>query len=276
MTSDPQPVRPFAASVTVPWDLRVPEADIYLVGYGMQLPNDFTLEMLAVLKRCTRVFAVPPLHAPDFGLPTMEDLTQHYGPDKDRSITYRQWTDLILSAAAAEPPVAFATYGSVMCGASTAHQLLQQAPERGLRVHVTKTVSCFDGIWADLNIEPFYGFSVWEASVFLDLAIVPDTKSNLLLPQAPVLRIKQGPDIAAATIAVSSQITALRDHLLRFYPAEHPVHYIHTASGTAARTDLETMPLAKLDHPGAQSHSTLLIPRLDAPARLDFGPPLAS
>ncbi len=277
MTTDPQPTLPFpTTAVTVPWDLRVPEADIYLVGFGMQLPNDFTLEMLAVLKRCTRVFAVPPIHAPDFGLPPMEDLSRLYGPAKDRRLTYREWTGLILDAAATAPPVAFATYGSVMCGASTPHQILQQAPGRGLSVHVTKTVSCFDGIWADLNMDPFYGLSVWEASVFLDLAITPDTKANLLLPQAPVLGISQGPDLATGTIAGSSTITQLRDHLLGFYPPEHPVYFIHTASGTSTGTEIETMPLVKLDHPGMQSHSTLLVPRLNAPAHLDYRPVPAS
>ena len=43
----------------VPWNLVVPEADVFIVGYGNRLPNDFTLEMLAVLRRCKRIFAVP-------------------------------------------------------------------------------------------------------------------------------------------------------------------------------------------------------------------------
>ncbi|GAA1972160.1 hypothetical protein [Amycolatopsis minnesotensis] len=46
---------------------------------------------------------------------------------------------------------------------------------RGLTVHVTNAVSCFDGIWADLTIEPFFGFSVWEATAFVKLGIEPDT-----------------------------------------------------------------------------------------------------
>ncbi|ACZ87607.1 hypothetical protein [Streptosporangium roseum] len=55
------------------------------------------------------------------------------------------------------------------------------------------------------------------------------------------------------------------------------MHYIHAASSTSTstRVDIETMPLAKLDTPGMQAHSSLLIPRLDAPARIDFGLPLA-
>lgn len=34
-------------------------------------------------------------------------------------------------------------------------------------------------------IEPFYGFEIWEAAVFVNLAIEPDIRANLVLPQAP-------------------------------------------------------------------------------------------
>src|SRR5690348_14556137 len=93
-----------AGQIDVPWNLVVPEADLYLVGYGMRLPNDLTLEALAVLKSCTRVFGIPPLHAPEFGIPPMENLVLHYASDKNRRATYREWRDLILAAAEADPP----------------------------------------------------------------------------------------------------------------------------------------------------------------------------
>lgn len=63
-------------AVEVPFNLVVPEVDIHVVGYGNRLPNDFTLETLAVLKGCKRVFGAPPIHAPQFGIPAMEDLVE--------------------------------------------------------------------------------------------------------------------------------------------------------------------------------------------------------
>lgn len=98
----------------VPWNLVVPEVDVHLVGYGNRMPNDFTLEMLAVLQRCNRVFGLPPIHAPEFRIPEMTSLLPLYGITKRRTETYREMMETVLDAAASEPPVAFATYGSAL------------------------------------------------------------------------------------------------------------------------------------------------------------------
>ncbi|RAY11559.1 hypothetical protein DPM19_30120 [Actinomadura craniellae] len=268
-----------AGEIDVPWNLIIPEADIYLVGYGMRMPNDFTLEMLAVLKRCQRIFAVPPINAPEFGIPRMENLLHFYAPDKNRHKTYREMLELILDAAAEDAPVALATYGSAMVGTFVAHRILEEAPERGLTVHVTNAVSSFDGIWADLNIEPFYGFEIWEATAFVKLEIQPDPRVNLLLPQAPIFGVAKGPDISRLTMETSSTLVDLRDYLLRFYPPEHRVHFIKTGSGAGPRSvgpAIETLPLAELHRSGRNQGSTLLVPRMDSGEELNFRQPAAA
>ena len=257
-------------------DLHVPDADVYLVGYGNKVPNDFTLEMLAVLKRCRRVFGAPPVHAPQLGLPEMENLLLRYRPDTSRRETYGEWLELVLEAAAADPPVAFATYGSTMVGAFVAHRILEEAPPRGLTVHVTNAVSCFDGIWADFNVDPFYGFEIWEATAFVAQDVAPNTMAHLVLPQAPVFEVAEGPNMARLTMALSSTTSALRDHLLRFYPADHEVHYVRTGFGAgpgAMAPDVETVRLADLDHPGRNQAATLLVPGLGRPPSFDFRRP---
>jgi uncharacterized protein YabN with tetrapyrrole methylase and pyrophosphatase domain len=264
--------------IEVPWNLVVPEVDIHVVGYGNRFPNDFTLEMLAVLQRCKRVFGAPPLRAPEFGIPPMESLMPLYAPDKRRIKTYSEMMDTVLAAALADPPVAFATYGSAMVGVHVAHRLVAEARDHGLTTHVTSAVSSFDSIWADMNIEPFYGFEVWEASTFARLGIEPNTEANLLLPQAPLFDVLEGIDPEAMTIATSTAIADLRDHLLRFYPPDHLVHYIKAGAGTGpylVGADIESIPLRDLDHPGHDPLSTLYIPRAGTKGRgrLDYGSP---
>lgn len=277
-TSDQTGAPSAAGLITVPWNLIVPEVDVHLVGCGNRFPNDFTLEMLAVLRRCKRVFGLPPIQAPEFGIPPMESLLHLYAPDRPRSETYQEMLNLVLDAAVADPPVAFATYGSAMVGAHVAHRLLEEAPTRSLTVHVTNSASCFDAIWADFNIEPFYGVEVWEATIFTHLRITPNTRANLLLPQTAVLDVTEGLDPEAMTMKVSSTVNNLRDHLLRFYPAKHIVHYVTSGAGTGPHLvgpDVESMPLHDLDHPGRNQASTLLVPRLPEARRafLDFGSP---
>jgi uncharacterized protein YabN with tetrapyrrole methylase and pyrophosphatase domain len=264
--------------IDVPWNLVVPTVDVHLVGFGNRFPNDFTLEMLAVLKRCKRIFAAPPIHAPDFGIPEMESLLPLYGPDKSRVKTYAEMVERVFTAASTDPPVAFATYGSAMVGTVATHRILAEAAERGLTVHVTNAVSSFDGIWADFNIEPFYGFEIWEASAFARLEIVPNVWANLLLPQAPIFDMREGLDLTTMSLRTSSSVADLRDHLLHFYPADHMVHYVRSGAGAGPRlvaADVESMPLRDLDHPGRQVGSTLLVPRAktEPRAKLDFARP---
>ncbi|MEV5573890.1 SAM-dependent methyltransferase [Spirillospora sp. NPDC052269] len=276
--TDPEASRPAAGEIDVPWNLVVPEVDLHLVGYGNRFPNDFTLEMLAVLRHCKRIFGAPPLHAPDFGMPPMEGLMHLYSPGRPRKQTYAEMVDIVLAAAAADPPVAFATYGSVMVGTTAGHRLLEEARRRALTVHVSNAASSFDGIWADFNIEPFCGFEVWEASTFMRLAIEPNTRANLLLPQAPIFDVAEGLDPGTMSIRTSTGVAVLRDYLLRFYPPSHIVHYAKTGSGADShhmRAEIESFPLSDLDNPGVQQISTLFVPRLAwaGQGKLDFDSP---
>lgn len=251
----------------VPWNLVVPEVDIHLVGYGNRLPNDLTLEALAVLKRCKRVFAVPPIHAPEFGIPAMESLMHLYSPERRRLDTYGEWARIVLDAAAADPPVAFATYGSAMVGTFVTHRLIELAAQRGLSLHVTNATSSFDGIWADFDIDPCDGFEIWEATAFMRLEIVPNPCAHLLLPQAPMLDVTGGIDTERMCIEASSTVSKLRDYLLRFYASDHEVHFDTTASGAGEdvlMSEIETVSLRDLDHPGRRQASTLIVPRVDA------------
>lgn len=261
-------------ALEVPWNLVVPKVDIHLVGYGNRLPNDLTLEALAVLQRCKRVFGLPPLHAPAFKLPPMESLMHLYGADKPRMETYSEWAQLVLDAAEAEPPVGLATYGSAMVGTYVTHRLLELAPQRGLTVHVTNATSSFEGIWADFNIDPWHGFEVWEATGFVTLGILPNTRAHLLLPQAPMLNVAVGIDPATLQIELSSTVSNLRDYLLRFYPPDHEVHYDTTGAGPGSivAADIETLALRNLDGPGRRQAGTLLVPRLTN-SSLDFARP---
>ncbi|MGI9097799.1 MAG: SAM-dependent methyltransferase [Solirubrobacteraceae bacterium] len=252
------PCGPPGAYAEVAWQLCVPVADVHVVGYGNRMPNDFTLEMLAVLKRCRRVFGVPPIHAPQLGLAPMESLMALYRVGRPRCDVYDEMAQIVLAAAAREAPVAFATYGSAMVGMPVCHQLLERAPRRGLSVHVTGAPSALDGIWAQLGIDPLAGAEIWDATTFMQTAAEPNTCANLLLAQVALLE----------SCDVGEPVAALRERLLRSYDADHVVHFV-TAPGAAAyapRADLETLRLGELVRPGRQRLSTLLVPGSKRPS----------
>lgn len=258
-----------------PWHIDVPEkmsievADIYCVGFGLRLPNDITLETLAILKACKRVFGMPPITSNALPIPEIEDLTLLYGPEKPRIETYREMVNTVLAAAHEDPPVAMVTYGSAIVGALPTHLLVDEAPLQGLRVYVSNSASCFEGIWSDLNIEPFFGFSVWEASMFLSLNIEPQLQSHLLLVQASFVNVTTGPD--RATGMALGDIERLQERLLEFYPPEHVVSFVRTASFNQP-TEVRSASLGALTNVALPDASSLLVPRLVAGSAM-WSPP---
>jgi uncharacterized protein YabN with tetrapyrrole methylase and pyrophosphatase domain len=253
----PPPARP-REPVDVPWRLHVPCADVHVVGYGNRMPNDFTLEMLAVLKRCRHVFGAPPIHAPQLGIAPMHSLMALYRAGRSRADTYDEMAQTVLAAAATEAPVGLATYGSAMVGMPACHQLIEQASRQRLTVHVTSAPSALDGIWAQLHIDPMAGCEIWDATTFMQTAVTPNTRANLLLAQVALLQ-QTGTDLPVA---------ALRERLLGFYDADLEVHYV-TAPGAVAsapRGDVQTVALRELVSSGRIPLSTLLIPGTSRPA----------
>lgn len=237
--------RPSHGAIDVPWNLVVPEVDVHLVGYGDRPPNDFTLETLAVLKRCTRVFGLPPIVATAFGVPPMEDLREHCVPDRSARDAHEAMAEAVLVAAAMDPPVAIATYGSPMVGTYAAHRIIELAPQHGLTFHVTNAVPTFDRVWADLNIDPFVGLEIWEAAAFVADAVAPGARGHLLLVNTGQL---DGAD--------------LREHLLRFYAAEHEVVRLTAGAGAGPLVRggrVQPIALGRLE--AGASAGSLLVPR---------------
>jgi tetrapyrrole (corrin/porphyrin) methylase-like protein len=258
-------------AVEVPFNLVVAEVDIHVVGYGNRLPNDFTLETLAVLKSCKRVFGAPPIHAPQFGIPAMEDLVELCDSDAADEL-YEEMAEVVLAAAASDPPVAFATFGSPMVGMHPAHRIVELAGQRGLTIHVSNAVPSFDAIWADLNIEPFFGFAIWDMTTFVRLAIKPTRSAHLLLLRGSMVGAADHTERAAANSSAGVPVPVLRDHLLRFYGPEHEVHLVDSKPATGPRllaAGVKTIALRDLEPSGCPSTSALLVPRAQR-ARFDF------
>jgi hypothetical protein len=235
--------------------ILLPDADIYLVGGGMRLPNDLTLEGLAALRRCHRVFGDPAIDLTGYGVPEMVDLGILYRADLEWGETYRAMVDTVLRSAADRSPVAYFTYGSPVVGFPPAHLLLRQEPRHRFHVHVSHAASFLDAIWAELHADPFRGAQIWSAQRFLDNCVEPYLYAPLILAQATAVGIRRQP-----TERQARDLVALRDYLLRFYAAGHVVLFVWSDSfaGPAVQhwTRLDQLAQAPLDAPAP----TLVIP----------------
>src|SRR5204862_4023891 len=130
------------------------------------------------------VFGVPPIHAPQFSVPVMEPLVE----DALAAADVGELAEVVL-AAASDPPVALAIAGSAVVGAAgLAHRVAALGAERGLTVHFTNAAPSFDAIWADCNVDPFFGCEIWDAATFVRRDIEAGAMAHMLLTDAPTGR----------------------------------------------------------------------------------------
>lgn len=243
--------------------LAPPDADVYLVGWGMRPPWDCTLETLAVLDRVDTLFCLPaPPDLPIAG--EVVDLSEQYEPGLLRADLYRRLADQVLDAAA-EGSVAFATFGSAMVGTAPAHHILRLGAERGLRVHALPGVSCLEALWGDLGTEPFNGVLVWDATAFLVNKAVAPPHVDLLLAGVTVLNLHVTQHQYAPL--ASQDLEPLRDHLLESFEHDHPAVFASAARGIEpAALELTTI--------GQLGTSPTDVSSLYVPSDPDWKPPV--
>jgi uncharacterized protein YabN with tetrapyrrole methylase and pyrophosphatase domain len=241
--------------------VALPAADIYLVGTGQRCPDDLSLAAISAMRRSRRIFALPPVSMDGLDLPEMVDLRAAYGRERLRRDTYREMADVVLAAALADPPVSFLTFGSAMVGALPAHTVLAEAPAAGLRLHVCAAPSFVEGIWAELNVDPFDGVLIWDATAFLASGAAPPTTAHLLLAQPAFLD-----RFTARSGATESAVGRLRDRLLQHYDAGHRACFVRVAE-SATPTATEWTTLGALTE-APNDLSSLFVPRCEVAARL--------
>lgn len=120
-------------------------------------------------------------------------------------------------------------------------------------------VSAEDCLFADLGFDPAAtGCQTFEASDWLINDRRFDTRSVLILWQISVVA-----DRSLEQLNADPRRTAvLRDALLEFYPADHPVTLYEAATLAVGKTRIDTVPLRDLDKVESRQETTLYIPPL--------------
>lgn len=245
-----------------------PEPDIYVVGAGVRVPGHLTLEALDILGRCREIYTIlpQPLHKwlPAELVPRLRSLWPLYESGQPRRDIYDREVATVLDAAARERPVAYLALGNPVVFDSVSQGVIKEGTERGLDVCVIPGISSIDTILVDLNYEVAAGLQIFDASSLVGLHIEPRVDAACLLLQLGAF----GTDYT--TVGYEMQpgaLTPLRDHLLRFYPAEHEVIFVTSAMQWEAKAQVDPLPLRELDRADKleMRGSSLFIPRVHWP-----------
>lgn len=242
--------------------------DIYIVGLGIVGARQITKEVGEVLRKSERVFllfyqkVVHDYIANELGTP-VTDLHQEYEEGLDRLKTYRKMADRVMSAAErATGPVTLALYGHPTIFVSPTRLIQEEAPQRALRVKVLPGISSIDCIFAEIGFDPgTTGIQMYEATDFLVRRFAPDPAVPLFLWQVGALET----GLYTARISKPERFVRLRQYLQTFYPEDHILYLLRTATYPFTRSEQRAFRLRDFERQYQHVHpvDTLCVPPVE-------------
>lgn len=233
-------------------------ADVTLVGLGIRVPDHATRETERALRACREVLFV------DTGVatrPWLESLApkvtdlwaEGYREGGPRTEVYHHQAARVLEAALDHGPVVFAMQGHPLVYAQAPRLVRRAAPLLGLSVDTLPGISSLDTLFADLGLDPCDdGLQMVEATDLLlrRRPLRPDM--GLLVWQVGTL----GTRLHSEHRSLPGRFDPLREHLMRFYPPDHPVTIYFAPPLPLVPPLVHTVPLSRLGadpdrlHPG--------------------------
>jgi precorrin-3B methylase len=233
-------------------------ADVVIVGLGLR-PGHLTAEAAAALRRCRETFYVE-----GWELPHVEELSPRatrlypYAEGSARTPAYHEMAARVIAAALDHPPVAFAMQGHPGVGSYATALLRDLCRLLDLELEVQPGISALAALLADLGVDPLVrGLQLYEAS---DLLL----RRRPLVPDVPALLWQVGSlesVLHSARPSRPERFTRLTQHLLQFYPPDHPVAILYCDTGHAPARRSEA-PLRELPQRAPLLHAgvTLFLP----------------
>jgi len=235
---------------------------LVVVGTGIKLVGQTTLEALACMQRAEKLFYLVTDRATEAWIrglnPSATTLEDCYDEGKPRPESYREMADLILASVRAGLQVCAAYYGHPGVCVTSAHDAIQRARREGFSARMLPGVSTEDCLFADLGVDPAEsGCQGFEATDFLAARRRFDPSSGLVLWQVGVLG---EPSIRKDMSSRPERLQVLTTFLRRHYPARHRVVLYQAAQFPISDARIKRIELQRLPRETVGPLVTLYVP----------------
>lgn len=237
------------------------QGSLICVGVGMTLGAHLTPRARHAIETAQVLFAAVSDALVELWLkelnPQLISLQSHYADGKSRHVTYREMCEAMLTPVRQGAAVCAAFYGHPGVFATVPHTALAQARAEGFAARMEPGISAADCLFADLGIDPGqWGCQHYEASQFMFYRRAIDPSAYLILWQVGVAgdRSHRRFTTSAAHLAI------LRDVLLDWYGADHPLIVYEAATLPIQQPRMQTIRLDALPQTALSMHSTLVLP----------------
>ncbi|QTT88295.1 SAM-dependent methyltransferase [Pseudomonas chlororaphis] len=220
---------------------------LFILGTGIYNTLQMSVETLQALKTCEAIYV---LHNDKMVIDALGkytrviDLYSLYESELQfRKDIYLEISETVTQhALSTETPIGFVVHGNPFFLVSASEYILEQARSKGIESKVLPSISSFDTILCDLEIDLGYGVQLFDPTTMIINNWKPNPKVPLLLFQlATVLN----PNVVIDDPR-SSTLEPLVDYLLEFYPADHECVLVHSASHLLERSETLGLKLGDL------------------------------
>lgn len=248
---------------------RARRGSLVVVGTGISLVGQMTLEAVARVRRADEVFFVVTNPATAAWIrrlkPSAVSLDDCYKEGKHRARTYREMADRILDAVRAGKRVCAVFYGHPGVFVRPSHDAIRRARREGFPAAMLPGVSADACLFADLGVNPGRaGCQSFEATDFLVYRRRFDPGSALILWQVGVLG---EPSVRKGMTARQDRLGVLTQVLRRNYPANHPLTIYEAAQFPICDPYVKHVRLATLPRQRITTTMTLYVPPLPSRVR---------
>jgi len=237
-----------------------PPGSLTVVGSGIKTGLQTIPEAIRCIQRADKVlylFAEPVSARWVSKLnPSAQSLERFYSPSKDRTQTYQEMVEEILSWVRRGLDVCVVLYGHPGVFVAPSDAAIQQAREEGFRARMLPGVSAEDCLFADLGVDPgARGCQSFEATNFLLYRRSFDTSTPLLLWQVAGVGVRQG-----VTQPSTAGLQVLAEFLHDHYGPDHEVVLYQASPYPVFDPIVQTVRLSDLPTADLTPMCTLYVP----------------
>ena len=237
---------------------------LVVVGTGIKIAAQTTLEAIAHIERADRVFYVVDDPATELWLrrlnPTAAALDHYYAEGKSRDTTYRQMATHLVNAVRKGARVCAAFYGHPGVFVDPSHDAIRRLRRAGYDARMLPGISTEDCLFADVGIDPgLRGCQSFEATDFLACRRRFDPTSALVLWQVGMLGEASVRDDMQCR---PERLAVLTAALRREYPAGHRIVLYEAAQFPVCKPTILRVRLDRLPRTVIRPATTIYVPPL--------------
>ena len=235
-----------------------------MVGTGIKVIGQTTLEALAAMQRAERLFYLVDDAVTEAWIrklnPTATALDSYYAEGKPRDRTYREIADRLIAEVRSGFGVVAAFYGHPGVFVDPSHDAIKRLRRAGFSARMLPGISTEDCLFADLGLDPGErGCQSFEATDFLASRRRFDPASALILWQVGMLG---EPSVKADMATRPRRLEVLTSVLRRHYPARHRIVLYEAAQFPVCNPFVKRIPLATLPKTTISPAITIYVPPL--------------